>query len=153
MILYSIQQSEKGIGKAYLNLLDRLSSHIELLAKEGKPFASIMGIKRQLYSMKRQFVKPEVLNLESSKKQSLSNDMILLIGEVLDKFDIDIQEAVEIGLLGEKEIKKALAKYDYYQLVKKGMTGKDAKAELSEKYGFSVSMLEKLIYVRGNKKR
>jgi hypothetical protein len=159
MVLYSIQQSEKGISKAYLNLMDRLSEHITLLAKEGKPFTSVIGIKRGLYRMKRQFITPPGTPLPGAsplenkgRNTQINEELELLIGEVLDKFDLDVQDVVEAGLLGEKEIKKALAKYDYQHLVKKGMTGREAKKQLSEKYGFSTSMIEKLIYVRGNKK-
>ena len=154
MIVYSIKQSEKGVGKAYLRLMEKLSVHVTLLAKEGKPFTSMMGTKRGLYRFKRQLTQPPLVPPEGGMvgSSTISEDLALLVGEVLDKFDLDIQETVEAGLLGEKEIKKALAKYDYKHLVKKGMTGRDAKKMLSAKYGFSSSMIEKLIYVRGNNK-
>ena len=161
MVSYSIIQSEKVVSKAYLQLMERLSAHVTLLAMEGKPFVSFMGIKRGLYRFKRQLCNqvpvsdggPSTTLRVTGREQYIINEKLaLLVGEVLDKFDLDVLEVVEVGLIGEKEIKKALAKYDYKQLVENGMTGREAKALLSEKYGFSTSMIEKLIYVRGTKK-
>jgi len=151
MVVYSLKQSEKGVGKAYLQLMDKLSAHVTLLAKEGKPFSSIMGVKRGLYRFKSTLCN-QVNNGPSTPLRVVGDGLALLVGDVLDKFDLDVQEVVEVGLLGEKEIKKALAKYDYKLLVKQGMTGREAKTVLSEKYGFSTSIIEKLIYVRGNNK-
>lgn len=156
MELYSIQQSEKEVGKAYSQLMNQISSHVTLLAKHGKPITSVMGIKRRFYRFKKQLVVGPLEAVPSPEGGRaiipMTEELTLLIGDVQDKFDMDIQEVVEAGLICEKEIKKALAKYDYHQMVKNGSTGRDAKRILSEKYGFSTSMIEKLIYVRRTKK-
>ena len=169
MVEYEIRQSENMLGRAFEKFMDRLSEHVTILARNGKPIASVMGIKRGLFRYRRVLApdpserftprhdpsalwapplknSPPACGTPLKGGQADAHGLGMLVNEVMDKFDVDVSEAVEVGLVGENDIKKALAKYDYYQLVKTGVSGKDAKALLNKKYGFSVSMIEKLIY-------
>ena len=74
------------------------------------------------------------------------NIVSLLMEDVFNKMGVDVLDAVKAGLIGRKELSKALIKYDYEQMAKQGRKYKDIKAELSEKYGVSVSSIEKLVY-------
>ena len=145
MEIYEVKQSEKSVGKAYSQLMDKLSCHVALLAKNGKPITSFMGIKRGLYRYKRELT-PTPMEPTPTGRIVLDEDLVLLVGDVLDKFDIDVQGAVEVGLVGEKELKRLLIKYDYEKLAKSGIKYKDIKKQLSEEYGVSVSSIEKLVY-------
>ncbi len=152
MELYRITQSKKGVGTAYLQLMNKISAHVTLLAEHGKPITSLMGIKRGLYRFKsRLCVEPPPPSAppqgEDSPAQITVNEyLMLLIGDVLDKLGLDVLEAVEVGLIGERDLKRVLIKYDYGQLVRKGIKHKDIKKQLGEKYGWSVSSIEKLVY-------
>jgi len=149
MVTYEIKQSENGVSKAYLNLIDRLGKHVTLLAKNGKPITSVMGIKRMLYRFKRELTTPQdPLRLRHlpEGRIPLTQDMRLLINDVQDRFDVDLLGAVEAGIVGEKDIKKALIKYYYDSMAKESMKYKDIKLKLSERFGFSVSSIEKLVY-------
>ena len=81
MVVYSIGQSEKAVGKSYLQLMENLSAHVTLLAKEGKPFASIMGIKRGLYRFKRQLINPAL--------QAPLTPLPLVIGHTFDSTQVE----------------------------------------------------------------
>jgi len=142
MNTYEIRQSENGLWKAYVKLMDRISEHVTLLAKSGKPITSVMGIKRMLYRYKRALTTPMAAELTST----LNQDLILLVNDVLDKFDVDVLEAIEVGLVSEKDLKRVLIVYYYDQMSKKGLKYKDIKKLLSGKYGFSISSIEKLVY-------
>ena len=142
MNTYEIRQSENGLRKAYTKLMDRISEHVTLLAKSGKPITSVMGIKRMLYRYKRALTTPMAAELTST----LNQDLILLANDVLDKFNIDVLAAIEIGLVGEKDLKRILIVYYYEQMSKKGLKYKDIKQILSQNYSFSISSIEKLMY-------
>lgn len=149
MEIYEVKQSERSVGKAYTQLMDKLSFHVTLLAKNGKPITSVVGIKRMLYRYKRELIDPFTPPDQSSSMKErtfLDEGLRLLVGDVLDKYDVDVLEAVEVGLVGEKELKRLLIKYDYENLAKSGLKYKDIKKQLSEKYGVSVSSIEKLVY-------
>ena len=150
MVEYEVKQSEKSVGKAYALLMDKLSGHVTMLAKNGKPITSLMGIKRGLYRYKRELIPlsdPSVLQTSSQNERTpLAEDLSLLVGDVLDKLNVDVLESVEVGLVGEKELKRLLIKYDYEKLAKNGIKYKDIKKQLSEEYGVSVSSIEKLVY-------
>ena len=147
MVTYEIKQSENGVSKAYMNLIDRLGKHVTLLAKNGKPITSVMGIKRMLYRFKRELT-PLSAELTSSQMGRIvvAPDLELLINDVQDRFDVDVLGAVEVGLVGEKDLKKVLIKYYYNKMYKDGLKYKDIKLKLSERVGFSVSSIEKLVY-------
>ena len=53
MVEYEIRQSENGLARTYNMFMDRLSEHITLLAKKGKPFSSVMGVKRGIYKYRK----------------------------------------------------------------------------------------------------
>ncbi len=149
MELYEVKQSENGVSKAYNQLMDKISEHITLLAKNDKPITSIMGIKRVLFRYRRLMCDtPPSAELTPPQmgRTCLPQELLMLVGEVLDKFDVDVLEAVEVGLIGEKDLKRVLIRYDYGDMAKQGMMYKDIKKLLSEKYGWSVSSIEKLVY-------
>ncbi len=151
MELYEVRQSENGVGKAYTMLMDKLSEHVTLLARNGKPITSIMGIKRVLYRYRKDLcvgatplpaASPHMVRTVSV----LNEDLGLLVSDVLHKFNVDVLDAVQVGLLGEREMKRVLIKYDYGQMAKQGLKYKEIKKILSEQYGVSVSSIEKLVY-------
>jgi len=152
MVNYEIKQKEMGVKNAYLNLMKQLNECITMRAKEGLPFTSLVGFKRQLYKFKKVVV-PLV---EQSNKAITSkgdaelknNGLSLLVEDVFNKLGVDVLDAVKVGLIGEKGLKKSLIKYDYEQLAKQGKKYKDIKAELSKKYDVSVGSIEKLVYGR-----
>lgn len=155
MNTYEIKQSENGVGKAYIKLMDRISEHVTLLAKNGKPITSVMGIKRMLYRYKRALttplsaaspIPPPTCGHLPKGRTPLDQDLMLLVNDVQDKFDVDVLEAVEVGLVSEKDLKRALIVYYYESMAKEGKTYKEIKLVLSEKYGISVSSIEKLVY-------
>ena len=141
---YEIEQSRTAIQKQYSKLIDQLNVHIKLLAINGKPFTSAVAVKRGLRRIRIDYL-PEIAN-GVRKVKKLSENEEKLVNEVLDKLNADIRESVEIGLVGEKEIKRVLLKKEYEDMAKEGMKYKDIKILLSEKYGLSVSMIEKLVY-------
>ena len=142
MNTYEIRQSENGLWKVYAKLMDRISEHVTLLAKSGKSISSVMEVKRMLYRYKRALTNP----LTAKPTSAFNHDLILLANDVLDKFDVDVLGAVEVGLVGEKGLKKVLIKYYYELMAKDGLKYKDIKQILSQKYGFSISSIEKLMY-------
>ena len=146
--MYEIKQSQNGVSKAYLNLIDRLGKHVTLLAKNNKPITSVMGIKRMLYRFKRELTSPsaELTHFQMGRTYPLTPELEMLISDVQDKFNVDVLRAVEVGLVGEKDLKKVLIKYYYNKMFKDGLKYKDIKLKLSERFGFSVSSIEKLVY-------
>ena len=157
MVNYEIKQKEMGVKRAYMNLMNHLNECITLRAKEGLPFTSLVGFKRQLYKFKKVVMPPsESLNekentsFNEGKGNLQNNNVSLLVEDVFNKMGVDVLDAVKAGLIGRKELSKALIKYDYEQMAKQGRKYKDIKAELSEKYGVSVSSIEKLVYRKGS---
>ncbi|MCB2218974.1 MAG: hypothetical protein KQI35_01175 [Bacteroidetes bacterium] len=142
MKIYAIEQSNAEVKKAYGILLDRINEHIKLLAENRKPITSIVGIKRGLLRLKIG------ISEEPTQKVNikLPENLEILAGSFMEKYQIDIKEIIDVGLVGEKEIIKALVKKEYDEMAKQGKKYKDIKAELSGKYGLSVSSIEKLVY-------
>ena len=143
MKVYEIEQSKAEVRKQYSKLIDQLNYHIKLLAENGKPFTSAMAIKRGLYHLRIDYL-PSDKNVRGRVK--LSENEERLVSDVMDKLNADIKEAVEIGLAGEKELKRVLVKKDYEDMAKRGIMYKQIKQELSKKYGVSISWIEKLVY-------
>ena len=157
---YEIRLSGTRVANAYSNFMDRLNDHVKVLAENGKPITSVMGIKRMLYRYKRDLTPPSAeltppqmgrTNPDSSanhkhEKKELGVELGLLVNDVQDKFDVDVFGAVEVGLVVEKDLKRALIKYYYERMAKEGKTYKDIKKVLSNRYGVSVSSIEKLVY-------
>jgi len=146
MKIYEIEQSKSAVRKQYSQLIDKLNFHIKLLAVNGKPFTSSVAIKRGLHRLRIDYL-PTISSI-AKKGIKLSQSEEMLVSEVLDKLNTDIRESIEIGLVGEKEIKRVLLKKEYGEMAKEGMKYKDIKVLLSEKYGLSVSSIEKLVYCR-----
>jgi len=146
MKVYVIEQSNNEVKQAYSLLIDKINGHIKLLAENSKPFTSIIGIKRGLLRLKIGYFE------EVEKKEiKMDEKLEILAGEFMEKYQLDIKEIIDVGLIGEKEIIKALVKKEYEEMAKQGIKYKDIKAELSKKYGISVSSIEKLMYGRGHR--
>jgi len=143
---YEIEQSKSSIQKQYSKLIDQLNVHIKLLAINGKPFTSAVAVKRGLRRLRIDYLPDISEGVKKVKKLTESEEK--LVNEVLDKLNADIRESIEIGLVGEKEIKRVLLKKEYGEMAKEGIKYKDIKVLLSEKYGLSVSSIEKLVYHR-----
>ena len=144
---YKLKQSEISVSKAYSLLMNKLSGHVTLLAKNGKPITSFMGIKRGLFRYKKELVDTPLPATPPQKENvKIDEGLILLISDVLDKYNADVLDAVGVGLVGEKELKRLLIKYDYNKLATNGIKYKDIKKQLSETYSVSVSSIEKLVY-------
>jgi hypothetical protein len=136
--------------------MDVLNLHIKLLAENGKPFASIMGVKRGLYRLKGRLCVESPLPSAPPQGEgspaphiTVNEHLMLLIGEVLDKLGVDILELVEMGFIGEKEIKRVLIVTEYERMARNGIKYKDIKRILGKQYGWSVSSIEKLVYKKG----
>jgi hypothetical protein len=81
----------------------------------------------------------------------MGNFIELLANDIRELGGFETEEMMRAGLLHPGEAKKWVVVRRYYQLVKQGMTGIDAKWELSYKYGLSLSTIDKLIYGRYKK--
>ena len=145
IIPYEINQKELSVKQAYLNLMKQLNEFIEIRAKQGLPFSSLVGFKRELYRYKKVVVKDNITEKPKDTPE-INNDLGLLVEDVFNKMGVDVLEAVKADLIGRKELVRALIKHDYAQMAKQGKKYKDIKAELSEKYEVSVSSIEKLVY-------
>ena len=146
MIPYIINQKESEVRLAYENLISKLDEYITLRAKEGLPISSLVGLKRTVFRNKKIInanQKPKESNYE---REELEQGIAMLVEDVFNKMGVDVLEPVKAGLIGDKELKKALIKYDYFQMAKQGIKYKVIKQKLSEKYGFSVSSIEKMVY-------
>jgi hypothetical protein len=66
--------------------------------------------------------------------------------EIKEIAGYETKELMELGLLPPKHAKKWLVKQRYFLLAKTGRTYTDIKYELSERYGISVSSIEKMVY-------
>lgn len=148
MKIYAIEQSNVEVKKAYSLLIDKINEHVKLLAKNSKPITSIIGIKRGLLRLKIGYLDTADSPLISIEKNSvkLDKDLEMLALSFMEKYELDIKEIIDVGLVGEKEIVKALVKKEYEEMAKQGEKYKDIKAELSKKYGLSISSIEKLMY-------
>ncbi len=71
-----------------------------------------------------------------------------LAEEITQISGVDAKKMIEIGLLHPIEARRWLVRKKYYLLANGSRTLTEIKLELSEKYGLSVSSIEKLIYRR-----
>jgi len=145
MKIYAIEQSNTEVKKAYSLLIDKINEHVKLLALNSKPITSIIGIKRGLLRLKIGHIDTSTGSVRKNEIQ-LTEQLEILANDFMDKYQLDIKEIIDVGLVGEKEIIKALVRKEYNEMAKEGMKYKVIKAELSEKYGISVSSIEKLVY-------
>ena len=99
MKIYAIEQSNNEVKKAYGLLIDKINEHVKLLALNSKPITSIIGIKRGLLRLKIGYFSeaPGIDIMLSEKMEILANDF-------MDKYQLDIKEIIDVGLVGEKEI-------------------------------------------------
>ncbi|MBC8436179.1 MAG: hypothetical protein H8D88_01295 [Bacteroidetes bacterium] len=83
----------------------------------------------------------------------MSADTLKVVNDLREKYGIDVEHLVRLGLLPPNAAKKWLVKAMYFDLArdgntidKGGRTYTDIKMELSIEYGISISSIEKLIY-------
>ncbi len=138
---YIIKQSFEELKYAYSRLIDKLDEHMKTLKDNDKPFRRYVGMKRSLLLLKLDYLSKKATK---SKKMKESED--LLANKILQNFQIDVTDAITIGLVGEREMKKALIIKAYEEMAKEGLKYKDIKARLSKEYGVSVSSIEKMVY-------
>jgi len=154
MKIYAIEQSNVEVKKAYSLLIDKINEHVKLLAKNSKPITSIIGIKRGLLRLKIGYFDTSTsseFGTEQKQEIRLTEKLEILAVEFMEKYKLDIKEIIDVGLIGEKEIIKALVRKEYDEMAKQGKKYKDIKEELSKKYGISISSIEKLMYRKSSK--
>lgn len=142
-----INESEKDLNAAYQELMSKMSHHVLVLAMHDEPIDGLMHAKRGLYKLKEQLEIPlEDYSDVRIRVKGISQRLMWLIEEVNQKLGVDVLESVKIGMVGEKELKRALIQYEYIALAKDGYKYKDIKQLLSYRYDWSVSRIEKLVY-------
>ena len=77
----------------------------------------------------------------------------LIISEIQELAGIDAALLIDNGLLTLDHAKRWVVKRKYFQMSKSRRTLTDIKYELSDNYGISVSVIEKLIYRKTGRKR
>ncbi len=77
----------------------------------------------------------------------------LLAKDIKEITGIDSAELFRLGIIDMHEARKWVVLHRYYQMVKTGRTYTDVKYELSEIYGVSISLIEKMLYRITGKKR
>jgi hypothetical protein len=77
----------------------------------------------------------------------------LLARDIKEITGVDASELLRLGIIDMHEARKWIVLHRYYQMVKTGRTYTDVKYELSEIYGVSVSLIEKMLYRISGKKR
>ena len=70
----------------------------------------------------------------------------LILEEIQSLAGIDASHLIDIGLIHPDHARKWVVKQKYFQLAKTGRKYSDIKDELSDDFGVSVSMIEKLVY-------
>lgn len=138
---YAITQSKEEIRYTYSRLIDKLNGHVKLLSENSLPFTSIMGMIRGLRKLNLNY-----LENEQTKDNDLTEKELLLADKVHRTFNVDIIPALQLRLLGEQQMKKALVLHEYDLMAKTGLKAKDIKEKLSKEYGVSVSVIEKWFY-------
>ena len=138
---YVIKQSLDELKYAYSRLIDKLDEHMKTLKDNDVPFRRYVGMKRSLLLLKLDY-----LSRKAIKSNKMKESEELLANKILQNFQIDITDAISIGLVGEREMKRALILKAYEEMAKEGMKYKDIKAMLSKEYGVSVSSIEKMVY-------
>lgn len=74
----------------------------------------------------------------------ITNQMIL--EEIKVIAGVDVAKLFDLGLIPPYHARKWVVREKYFQMKKPGKTFTDIKYELSDEYGVSVSVIEKLIY-------
>jgi hypothetical protein len=138
---YDVELSKIEVKKMYSLLIDKITEHVKILSLNDRPITSIMAVKRALLRLKIDYLNPEPV-----KDSVLSQEQEKLAIEILECLGIDVKQTVDSGLIGTKEMKRTLVRYHYERMAKSGISYKKIKEELSRKYGFSVSAIEKIIY-------
>ncbi len=87
----------------------------------------------------RSFVKKVKAKAMDINKQIIAAEIKALTG-------IEADALMELGLLHPGHARKWLVRQRYFDLARTGRTYTDIKYELSERYGISVSSIEKLVY-------
>jgi hypothetical protein len=147
-----ISQSGEMLTAAYEELMEKISEHVTVLAMHDEPIEGIMTTKRGLYRLKEQLERlqnrpgQKLTTGKIAEIQDISQSLMWLIEEIQQKLGIDVLEPVRLGMVGEKELKRALIQYEYLELAKEGYKYKDIKQLLSCRYDWSVSRIEKLVY-------
>lgn len=77
----------------------------------------------------------------------------LILEEIQLLAGIDASHLIDIGLIPTDHARKWVVKQKYFQLAKTGRKYTDIKDELSDDFGVSVSMIEKLVYRQSLPKR
>ena len=145
MKLYAIEQSDNEVKKAYSFLIDRINEHVKLLAENSRPFTSYIGIKRGLLKLRLGYLDTSC-TMATEGKAIITLSEARMATEILEVLKIDVKPSVEVGLIGEREMKRQLVRYHYREMAKQDMTYKVIKEKLSKRYGLSVSAIEKLVY-------
>lgn len=138
---YAIVQSKEEIDYAYSRFIDKLTGHVKMLSEQGLPITSIMAMIRGLRRLNLDY-----LDETKTNGISLSEHELMLADKIHNTFKVDVVPAMEIGLFGVQQIKKILVRHEYDCMAKKGIKYKEIKSTLSERYGVSVSWIEKLVY-------
>ena len=83
----------------------------------------------------------------------MSTDTLKIVNDLKEKFGIDVEYLVRMGLLPPNAAKKWLVKALYFKYAnegnncyKGGRTYSDIKNQLSDEYGISISSIEKIVY-------
>ncbi len=147
-----INQSEELIKNSFLELLEKISEHVRLLAMYDEPIERLIDVKRALYQLKGQFYMNQA-EANNSQKQCPDIEMsgadlrvMWLVEELQNKLGVDVLDSVKIGMVGEDDLKRVLIKHEYMEMARQGYKYKDVKQLLSWQYGWSVSRIEKLVY-------
>ena len=148
---YTIAQSDNDVKKAYSFLIERINDHVKLLAENSKPFTSFIGIKRGLLKLRIGYIDTHYAPAMDDKA-TISPLENKLATEILELLKIDVKPSVEVGLIGEREMKQQLVRHHYSEMAKQDMTYKVIKEKLGKRYGMSISAIEKLVYRKGGGK-
>lgn len=141
MVNYVVKQSLEELKYVYSRLVDKVDEHRGLLAENGKPFLSFVGMKKDLLRLKLDYLSQKPIN-----KHKITESEYLLINKIIQNFQIDVSDAVEFGLVCERDMKKALILKTYHEMAKTGLKYIDIKQKLSGEYGITVSAIEKMVY-------
>lgn len=149
MKIYEVEQSKNELQKMYSQLIDKLTEHVKILSLNGRPITTVMAIKRGLIRLKIGYLEHGAASMEQggeNKEIKLTQEEEILVTEIMEYLGIDVKQAVDSDLIGIKEMKRRLIQYHYDKMAKNGTSYKKIKEELSKKYGYSISAIEKLIY-------
>lgn len=146
---YAVNQSKTKVRNAFDSLLVKVNEHIKLLSSENMPITTIIGFKRQLLISKN-IVKTVFKKKEKEyhlKEHKINDTLQTYINDVIDKYGVDLYDAVSLGVVKDYQIKKVLLLYDYHVARKtKGNKHLAIREQLAMKYDVSTSFVDKAIY-------